>query len=226
MINKYVIFTLSFLSLICTSATAGDWKDNWRNSPLTTKNSNEWRKKPYGSRTSDSWRNSSLSARKFESKLRWEKVKSQKSSTYWRNSALLAKPVASKSWKNRWDKRQWRYSPLNWRYYQLRYKNTIKKFKSSSVSREVKQLLISERKANQKSIPKEQKTYVKPQIETISGETQTITKEATQDGEHTDNYFTVYNGKHLFRVEKNLQKSIHLAPGGLIEIYSSSAANN
>jgi hypothetical protein len=46
MINKYVIFTLSFLALICASATAGNWKDNWRNSPLTTKNLNEWRKKP------------------------------------------------------------------------------------------------------------------------------------------------------------------------------------
>jgi len=64
----------------------------------------------------------------------------------------------------------------------LRYKDKIKKYESSSVSREVKQLLIAERKANQKSIPKEQKTYVKPQIETISSETQTITKEATQDG--------------------------------------------
>ena len=124
--------------------------------------------------------------------------------------------------KNRWDKRQWHYSPLNWRYSQLRYK----KFESSTVSREVKELLISERKANQESTTEKQKTCVKPQIETISGETQTITKEANQDGGHTDNYFTVYNGKHLFVVEKNLQKSIHLAPRRLIEIYSSSAANN
>ena len=52
------------------------------------------------------------------------------------------------------------------------------------------------------------------------------TKGAIQDEGHTDKYFIVYSGKLLFRVEKNLQKSIHLAPGGLIEIYSSSAANN
>jgi hypothetical protein len=96
MINKYVMFTLSFLALICASATAGDLKDYWRNNPLTTKNSNEWKKKPYVSSTSDSWRNSSLNARKFESKLGWEKIKSQKSPTYWRNSALLTKPVALK----------------------------------------------------------------------------------------------------------------------------------
>ena len=75
-------------------------------------------------------------------------------------------------------------------------------------------MLITERKANQESTPEEQKTYVKPQIETISGETQTITKEATQDEGHTDNYFTVYNGKHLFRVEKISKKVFIQHQGG------------
>jgi hypothetical protein len=225
MLNKKAILVLSSLALICTSAYAQDWKDDWRNSPLTTKNSNEWRKKPYVSKTSDRWRSSPLSARQSESKLRWNKIKWQKSPTYWRNSAYIKKPLSSRSWNNRWDKRQWRYSPLNWRNSQLRYKNTIKKYTSSSVSREVKKWVISDREENDGFIPEEQKAYVNPQIETISGETETMTKEAIQEEGHTDNYFIVYSGKHLFRVEKNLQKSIHLAPGGLIEIYSSSAAN-
>ena len=75
MINKSTIIALSSLALICTSAYAQDWKDNWRNSPLTTKNSNEWRKKPYTGKTSDSWRDSPLSARQSESNLKWNKGK-------------------------------------------------------------------------------------------------------------------------------------------------------
>ncbi|MGD9235564.1 MAG: hypothetical protein PVF09_02750 [Desulfobacterales bacterium] len=226
MIGKSAIIALSSLTFFCTSAYAQDWKDNWRNSPLITKNSNEWRKKSYVSKTSDKWRNSPLSARQSESKLRWDKHKWQKSPMYWRNSAYLKKPLSPKSWNNRWDKRQWRYSPLNWRSSQLRYKNTIKKYTSSSVTGEVKEWVISGREAIDASIPEEQKAYVNPQIETISGNAETIPKEAYRDGGHSDNYFIVYSGKHLFRAEKNLQKSIHLAPGGLIEIYRSGGASN
>ena len=108
----------------------------------------------------------------------------------------------------------------------MRYKNTINKYKNSPVSREVKIWVPSDRKVDQGPVPEENKKFVKPQIETISGEAETITGKAIQDEGHTDNYFIVYSGKHLFRVEKNLQKSIHLAPGGLVEIYGSSAANN
>lgn len=227
MIRKSAIIALSSLTFFCTSAYAQDWKDNWRNSPLITKNSNEWRKKPYVSKTSDKWRNSPLSARQSESKLQWDKRKWQKSPTYWRkNSAYLKKPLSPKSWNNRWDKRQWRYSPLNWRSSQLRYKNTIKKYTSRSVTGEVKEWVISGREAIDASIPEEQKAYANFQIATISGNAETITKEAFQDEGHSDNYFIVYSGKHLFRVEKNLQKRIHLAPGGLIEIYRSGGANN
>jgi hypothetical protein len=57
MINKSTtIIVLGFLALICTSAYAQDWKDHWRKSPLTSKNSNEWRNKPYVSKTTDNWR--------------------------------------------------------------------------------------------------------------------------------------------------------------------------
>jgi hypothetical protein len=89
MINKSAIIALSCMALKCTSAYAQDWRDNWRNSPLTSKNSNEWRKKPYISKTSDRWRSSPLSARQSESKLRWNKDKWQKSSMNWRNSSYI-----------------------------------------------------------------------------------------------------------------------------------------
>jgi hypothetical protein len=49
-LNKKIILALSSLALICTSAYAGDpsiWKDRWRDSPLTSKTSNEWRKKKF-----------------------------------------------------------------------------------------------------------------------------------------------------------------------------------
>ena len=163
MIIKSTIIALSSLAFVYVSAYAQEWKDNWRNSPLTTKNSNEWRKKPYGSKTSDRWRNSPLSARQSESKLRWDKIKWQKSPTYWRNSPYIKKPVASKSWNNRWDKRKWRSSPLNWRHSQLRYKNTIQRHTSHPVSREVKEWVISDWKANDGPIPEEPKKYLKPQ---------------------------------------------------------------
>jgi hypothetical protein len=225
MIIKSTILALIFLTLFCTSAYAQDWKDNWRNSPLTTKNSNEWRKKPYTSKTSDRWRISLVSTRQSESKLRWDKVKWQKSPTYWRNSAYQKRPLSPKSWNNRWDRNQWRYSPLNWRNSQLRYKNTIKKYTSSSVPREVKEWVISDGEASNGSIPEEQKTYVKPQIETISGEIETINKEAPHNLENSENYFILYKGGKSFKIEKRVKKNIHLAPGGLIEIYSSSAEN-
>ena len=227
MINKStIIVALSSLALICTTAYAQDWKDNWRNSPLTTKNSNEWRNKPYTGMPSDTWRNSPLSARQSESKLRWNKGKWQKSSMNWRNSSYVARPVDSSRWQNRWDKRKWRYSPLNWRNSELRYKNTIKKYEGGSVLQEVKEWVPADREANKAPILGEKREYVKPHVETIGEEVETISEEAPHNLGHTENYFIVYSGKNSSRIEKNVKKSIHLAPGGLIEIYSSNAANN
>jgi len=227
MINKSaIIVALSSLALICTTAYAQDWKDNWRNSPLTSKNSNEWRKKPYVSKTSDAWRNSPLSARQSQSKLRWNTSKWQKSPTYWRNKPYIKKPIDSSKWNNRWDKRKWRYSPLNWRHSELRYKNTIKKYERESVVQEVREWASSDIEADKESISQEKKEYAKAQIETITEEVETISEKAPDNLGHTKNYFIVISGKTSFRIEKNVQKSIHLAPGGLIEIYSSRAANN
>jgi hypothetical protein len=226
MINKSAIIALSCMALKCTSAYAQDWRDNWRNSPLTSKNSNEWRKKPYISKTSDSWRSSPLCARQSESKLRWNTGKWKKSSMNWRNSPYIKRPVDSSRWQNRWDKRKWKYSPLNCRNSELRYKNTTIKYKGGSVLQRVKEWLPSDREADKAPIPEEKKEYVEPQIETIVEEVERIPEEAPYNLEHTENYFIVYSGKKAFKIEKNVQKSIHLAPGGLIEIYSSNAGNN
>ena len=205
MINKSAIIVLSSLALICTSVYAQDWKDNWRNSPLTSKNSNEWRKKPYVSKTSDAWRNSPLSARQSQSKLRWNNGKWHKSSMNWRNSSYIERPVDSSRWQNRWDKRKWRYSPLNWRNSELRYKNTIKKYEGGSVLQEVKEWVPSDREANKAPIPEEKKKYAKTQIETISNKLETSPKRVFHNFGDTENYFVFYSSQGTFRIEKNVQ---------------------
>jgi hypothetical protein len=142
------------LALICTSAYAGDpsiWKDRWRDSPLTSKTSNEWRKKPYVSKTTDSWRNLPQSARQSQSKLRWN--------------------------KDEWQ-------------------------------------------------TEEKKEYVKPQMETIDESVETNSEKASQNLGNAENHFVVYSGKNSFKIDKNAKKHVHSAPGGLIEIYSSSAPIN
>jgi hypothetical protein len=212
--------------LICTTVYAQGWKYNWRNSPLTTKNSNEWRNKPYTGMPSDTWRNSPLSARQSQSKLRWNTSKWQKSPTYWRNKPYIKKPIDSSKWNNRWDKRKWRYSPLNRRHSELRYKNWVIKYEGGTVIQEVREWAPSDIEADKESISQEKKEYAKAQIETITEEVETISEKTPDNLGHTKNYFIVISGKTAFRIEKNVQKSIHLAPGGLIEIYSSRAANN
>jgi hypothetical protein len=230
MINKSaIIIALSSLALICTTAHAQGWKYNWRNSPLTTKNSNEWRNKPYTGMPSDTWRNSPLSARQSESKLRWNKGKWQKSPTYWRNSPYIKKPIDSGRWQNRWDKRKWSYSPINWRNSELRYKNTIKRYERESVIQEVRVWVRSDEESEKASVPEEneeKKEYVKPQIETIGEELKTISENAPQNLGHTENYFIVYGGESIFRIQKNVQKRIDITPGGVIEIYSSKEENH
>ena len=226
MINKStIIIALSSLALICTSTYAQDWKDNWRNSPLTTKTSNERRHKPYTTKTSNIWRNYPLSARQSESKLRWNMSKWQKSPTYWKNKPYMERPVASDRWQNRWDKIKWRYSPLNWRFSELEYKNTIKKYEGETVIQEVRELLPSEVESEKAPIPEKKKEYAKAHIETITEEAETISEEASNNSGHTDNYFTVISGTQTYRIEKNVQKTVHMAPGGLMEIYSSETEN-
>jgi hypothetical protein len=226
MIKKSTIIALSFVALICTSANAQGWKDDWRNSPLISKNSTEWRQKPYTGMPSDTWRNSPLSARQSQSKLRWNKDKWQKSPSYWRNSPYIKKPIDSSKWQNRWNKRKWRYSPLNWRYSELGYKNTIRRYESESVIQEVRVWVPSDVESEKASVPEEKKEYVKPQIETIGEEVKTISENAPQNLGHTEDYFIVYGGESIVRIQKNVQKSIHMARGGVIEIYSSKDENH
>jgi hypothetical protein len=223
-----IIIAFSSLALIFTSAYAQGWKDNWRNSPLTTKTSNEWRNKPYTTKTSDSWRNSPLSAKQAESKLRWSRSKWQNSPSYWRNKPYMERPVASDKWQNRWDKRKWRYSPLNWRYSGLRYKNTMSRYESEPNVREVRVLIVSDEKSEEATVPEEaeeKKEYAKAQIETITQEAETDSKNAPDSLGHTENYFTVISGEQTFKIKKNVQKTTHMAQGGLVEISSSKAEN-
>ena len=220
-----IIIAFSSLALIFTSAYAQGWKDNWRNSPLTTKTSNEWRNKPYTTKTSDSWRNSPLSARQSESKLRWSRSKWQNSPSYWRNKPYMERPVASDKWQNRWDKRKWRYSPLNWRYSELRYKNAMSRYESESVIQEVREWVPSDVESEKESVPQKKKEYAKAQIETIADKAETTSEPAPQILEHTEDYFIVYSWKDIYKLQKNVQKTVHMAQGGLVEIYSSNTEN-
>jgi hypothetical protein len=227
MINKSTfMILLTFMALICTSVYAQDWKGSWRKSPLTSQNSNEWRNKPYTTTTIDNWRSSPLSARQSQSKLRWNRGKWQKSSIYWRNNPYIKRPISSDKWQNRWDKRKWRYSPVNWRYSDLRYKNTIRRYESEPVVREVRVLVLLDGKSEKVSVPERKKEYAKAQVETITEETETDSKKAPDNLGDTDNFFTVTSGKQTFRIEKNAQKTVHMALGGLMEIYSSKPENH
>jgi short subunit dehydrogenase-like uncharacterized protein len=138
----------------------------------------------------------------------------------------MERPVASNRWQNRWDKRKWRYSPLNWRYSELGYKNTIRKYESESVIQEVRKWVPSEVESEKASVPEKKKEYAKAQIETITEEVETVSEKAPNNLGHTDNYFTVISGKQTFRLEKNVQKTVHMAQGGLMEIYSSNVENH
>jgi hypothetical protein len=223
---------MSSLFLIFTSLHAQDWKDtqdwkdNWRKSPLTSKNSNEWRNKPYVSKTTDNWRNSPLSAKQSQSKLRWNTNEWKKNPTNWRNKPYIKKPVSSEGWQNRWDKRKWRDSPLNWRNSELRYKNTVKKFEGGTVIQEVRELGSPDIEADKEPISQERKEYKKAKVETITEEVEIISEKTPDNLGHTKNYFIVTSGEKSFRIEKNVHKSIHMAPGGLMEIYSSKAENH
>jgi hypothetical protein len=155
----------------------------------------------------------------------WSRSKWQKSPSYWRNNPYVKRPIASDKWQNRWDKGKWRYSPLNWRYSELGYKNNIRRYESEPTVREVRVLVLSDLESEKTSVPEEKKEYAKAQIETITEEAETISEKATYNSGHTENYFTVISGKQTFRMEKNVQKTVHMAQGGLMEIYSSKTEN-
>jgi hypothetical protein len=140
----------------------------------------------------------------------------------------MERPVASDRWQNRWDKRKWRYSPLNWRFSELEYKHTVKKYEGGTVVQEVREWVPSDEKSEKASVPeetKEKKEYAKAHIETITEEAGTISEKAPDNLGHTDNYFTVIKGNQIFRLEKNVHKTVHMAQGGLMEIYSSKTEN-
>ena len=195
MLNKKIILALCSLAFICTSAYAENWKDRWRNSPLTSKTSNEWRKKPYVTKTTDNWRNLPQSARQSQSKLRWNRGEWQKSPTNWRNRPDVKKTMNSSNWQNRWDKKKWRDSPLNWRSSGLRYKKTVEKSEGRTVSPEVKEWLPADMEADKPHVPEEKKEFAKPQMQTIDESVETNSEEASQNLGNAENYFIVYNGK-------------------------------
>ncbi len=164
-------FRLTFLGLFITILTfTSVYAQDWRKSPLTSTTSNYWRTLPYTEKTSNAWRSSPLSAKQWESKLRWNKNRWQNSSMNWRNRPDIKRTLDSSSWKNRWDKRKWRNNPLNWRNSELRYKNTIKKYESASVSRKVKVWVPSDIESDKTPVSEEKKEYLKPHIETLGEE--------------------------------------------------------
>jgi hypothetical protein len=223
MINKSVVMVFCSIALIFTSAHALDLKDGWSIGPLTTKNSNEWRKRPYISKISDSWRNSPLSARQFESKLRWDRDSWQKSPINWMNSSYKGKLIDSSKWQNRWDKRNWNYGPLNWRNSELRYKNTIRKYGGGLVLQEIKEWIPSDRETTKMFVAEKNNEHPKPQIETMREALGVISEKATHNLSQTKNYLIVYDGKNSLRINMNLKKYILSAHAGQIEVYSSGA---
>ena len=200
---------LTFLGLFITILSVTSvYAQDWRKSPLTSTTSNYWRTLPYTEKTSDAWRVSPLSAKQWESNLRWNKDRWQNSLTNWRNRPDIKRTLDSSSWKNRWDKRKWRNSPLNWRNSDLRYKNTIKRYESASVSRQVKVWVPSDSdiESNKTPVSEEKKEYLKPQIETLGEVEENFSKQATDNLEHAENYFVLYSSEGSFRIPKNVQK--------------------
>ena len=199
-------FRLTFLGLFITILTVTSvYAQDWRKSPLTSTTSNYWRTLPYTEKTSDAWRSSHLSAKQWESKLRWNKNRWQNSSMNWRNRPDIKRTLDSSSWKNRWDKRKWRNNPLNWRNSELRYKNSVKKYESGPVSRKVKVWVVSDIESDETPVSGEKKEYLKPQIETLGEKEENFSEEATDNLEQAANYFILYSSEGTFRISKNVQ---------------------
>lgn len=105
------------------------------------------------------------------------------------------------------------------------YKNTTRNYESEPIVREVKVLVLSDEKSERATVPERKKEYAKAQIETITDEAETISEKAPYNSGNTDNYFTIISGKQTFRIEKNVQKTVHMAQGGSMEVYSSESEN-
>ena len=101
----------------------------------------------------------------------------------------------------------------------------MSKYESEPIVREARVLVVSDEKSEEATASEEKKEYVKAQVETIAEESETTSQKAPDSSGHTENYFTVISGKQTFRIEKNVQKTAHMAQGGLMEIYSSKAGN-
>jgi hypothetical protein len=101
----------------------------------------------------------------------------------------------------------------------------MRRYESEPNVREVIVLVLSDEKSEKEAVPERKKEYTKAQIETITEEAETDSIKASDNLGHTDNSFTVISGKQTFRIEKNVQKTAHMAQGGLMEIYGSKAEN-
>ncbi len=101
----------------------------------------------------------------------------------------------------------------------------MSRYESEPNVREVRVLIVSDEKSEEATVSEEKKEYVKAQVETIAEEAKTDSQKASDSLGHTENYFTVISGKQTFKIEKNVQKTAHMAHGGLMEIYSSKAEN-
>jgi hypothetical protein len=97
----------------------------------------------------------------------------------------------------------------------------MSRYESEPIVREVRVLVVSDEKSEEATVPERKKEYAKAQVETIAEEAKTDSKKTPDNLGHTDNYFTVISGEQTYRIEKNVQKTVHMAQGGLMEIYSS-----
>ena len=233
MLHKYAIIGLISSVLVFTPAYAQDW----RNSPLKSKTSNEWRKKPYTSGTSNSWRKSPLNSN--DSQLRWNKNKWEKSRLNWRNSNTR---WDKKKWQdsltnwhnspNRWNKEKWRDNPLNWRNSDLEWKNNRKRYDRGSARQEIKEWgspKIQEPPSDIKETKAEPsaKEDLKPQMEIVVSD-DNISKdsvaEAAKSSSAKDNSIVVYSSEGVKLIQPG-QSNIKQFDDGTIIIYGTNSEN-
>ena len=62
----------------------------------------------------------------------------------------------------------------------MRYKNTIRRYESEPVVRELRVLVLLDGKSEKVSVPERKKEYAKAQVETITEETETDSKKAPE----------------------------------------------
>jgi hypothetical protein len=231
MIPKTVIAGLTFLVFIFTSAFAQDW----RNSPLNSKNSDAWRNQPYTGKTSDSWRKSGLNSN--DSQLRWNKNNWQKSNMYWRNTGTTwnkknwqDRPTHWRNSANKWNQQQWRGNPLNWRNSDLEWKNNRKRYERGSTQQEIKEWVSPnvqtppDNTEEKKEAPEAEEDF-QPQIEIIEvDDNDDAFTEAADDSSGKTNSIVVY-GSQGVKVIQPSEPSIQKFDDGMIVIYGSGSEN-